>query len=933
MLISTLGVLLSNPSRSLALGLLVAGILAFSLLPSCGEGEPEPPIVPGDGVDPTIAAAENEARAGRIGVGSAEDAAVFGGISAEGSAGDIKLYNSRIQVIIQGAYQSHGYVEVGGNIIDADVIDARGSLGRDTIDDLFFAFGAMRLFEAREVVVLADGSDGGPAVVRATGSDVSWRFVQGAVESDDPLLESQELEITVDYELAPGSDTVKMTASYTNVGTETNHFNPTLGVMASDEDLWPWTADRGIGEPDVFGEGVDAVGSTGKYGEATLSIWKDSGDLDLLGATSVVSSVGFVAVSNGWTDLPPGESLSLVHNFTVAADTLQAEATRRTAQGEKLASVSGQVVDTVAGSGVEGVRVHFVDASTDPARIAGFTYTDAEGGFVAQVPEGEWDVYAVARAVPEHVDLPEGAGRYGPYANSKVNEDQLAVLRGEASAPPRPMAMGRATPPAQPIVASLEAPVEGLVFTMDAPGRLEVTVHDDNGQQLPAVIEVDYGPEVSVSPNVPSSLRKALGVPTNTTDAAWAWTGDGSVSFPLLPGSYDVTVQHSFRHERALVQGVEVRSGEVSSLSPVLVETVPLDGWMSMDSHLHAAPSNDGKLSMEDRLIACAATGVQLPVTTDHDRMVDYGPLATALGLDSRMTVIPGVEVSPVLRGHHNVFPVEPDPSRPNGGALDWWLSITDTTEFYGRIRGSGQDFSVIHANHPRSGVFDFAGFDPQTGTPARPDFWSWDFDMFELINGKRVAAWEELRGDWFGILNAGQRKAPTGVSDSHSRRSPCGYGRTDVYLGLDDPSEVTPQALGEALSAGHVVVSGGLTMRVTASDGSSTWLPGDLVPSGSASFSVRVMGPTWLVPSVLRLYKNGEVIEELSFPEAATGGVWMDQELSVNVTEDAWFVVEAEGDESLGGVWGSSIAYAVSNAFFFDVGGDGWSGPVALAR
>jgi len=921
-------------STPVAVVALLCFLSTLVMLPSCGgeEQEPEGPP-PGDGVDPSIAAAPDEARAGRIGTGSAEAAAVFGGISAEGGTGDIKLYNSRIQVIIQGAYKSHGYVEVGGNIIDADIIDPRGSLGRDTIDDLFFAFGAMRLFEAREVVVLADGSDGGSAIVRAKGQDVSWRFIQGAVESEEPLLASQELDIVVDYELAPGSDTVKMTTVYTNAGLETNHFNPTLGIMASDEDLWPWAADVGMEGPDVFGDGVASIGSTGKYGEPTLALWKDEGLMDLLGATAVVSSVGFVAVSHGWIDLAPGESLTLAHNFTVAADILQAETTRRTAQGESLASVSGQVLDAAGGSGIEGVRVHFVNPNTDPVTVAGFTYTDSDGKFSAQIPAGDWDVYAIARGIPEHVDLPVGAGRYGPYANPQSNEDQLVVLRGDASPPSRPMATGRTTPSAQRVTASTETAVEGLVFSMDPPGRMEVTVHDNNGQLIPAVVQVAHAAGSTVTSNVPSSLRKAMAMPSSPTETVWAWTGDGSVSFALPPGSYDVTVQHSFRHERTVVEGVEVVAGEVASLSPVLAEVLALDGWMSMDSHLHAAPSNDGKLSMEDRLIACAATGIQLPVTTDHDRLVDYRPLATALGLDARMKVIPGVEVSPVLRGHHNLFPVEPDLSLPNGGTFEWWDPIVDTTDFHARVRSSGSDYSLIHANHPRSGLFDFAGFDPASASTSRPDFWSWDFDMFELINGKRVGSWEELRTDWFGILNAGQRQVPTGVSDSHSRLSPCGYGRTDVYLGLEDPAAVTPQALSAALKAGHVVVAGGLTMRVSAAEGTSTWLPGDIVEGSSANFSVQVSGPSWLVPGVLRLYKNGVVVEEWQSPETAEAGVWIERDVVITADADAWFVFEAEGVQALGGMWGSSTPYAASNAFYFDVDGNGWSGPAAVAR
>jgi hypothetical protein len=904
--------------------------LSILLVPGCGGSpshDPEPPE-PGDGVDPTVAAGPGEARAGRVASQAAGAAALFGGIASEGGPGDIKLYNSRVQVIIQGAYRSHGYVEVGGNIIDADVIDERGSLGRDTIDDLFLAMGAMRLFEAREVIVTADGSDGGPAVVRATGNDVSWSFIQGAVEAADPLLEDQELEIVVEYRLPPDSDTVQMSVTFTNTGTELSRFNPTIGIMASDEDLWPWAGGSGLDGPESFGDDVVSIGATGKYGEATLSIWPESGTMDILGITALVSSAGLVVISNGWIDVEPAQSFTMVRNFTVARDTAQAEASRLRAQGQALSTVSGQVLDSVGGSGVEGVRVHFIDPATEPPTVAGFSYTDAEGSFVAEIPPGTWTVYAVARGLADHVDLPEGAGRYGPYAHSSVNERQLSVLRGDASVPGLALATGSTTPPAQVVTSSADAAAAPLVFEMAPPGHLEVNIVDDNGRPLPAVIQVHYAAGSGPSTNVPAALRETLGIPTSSSEAAAAWTGDGSVLFKIPPGVYDVTVQHSFRHERTVVTGVEVVAGDVTTIAPVLEEVVALDGWMSMDSHLHASPSNDGSLSMEDRLLGCAATGVQIPVTTDHDRMVDYRPLATALGLDPIMAVTPGVEVSPVLRGHINLFPVEPDPALVNGASVSWWEPFTDTAALFEKIRATGTEYSLLQANHPRSGLFDFANLDASSSTPGRSDFWSWDFDMFELMNGKRVGDWETVRADWFGFLSNGHRKVPTGVSDSHGRRSPCGYARTDVYIGHDDPAALTAQQLTDALRAGHVVVSGGVTLRVTASDGTTTWLPGDTVAATSAVLSVKVSSPTWLVPDLLRLYQNGIVIDEVQLPDTATDGVWLEQDFPIASASDAWFVVEVEGGQAFGGVWSSAVAYAASNAFFLDAEGDGWQAP-----
>ena len=73
-------------------------ILLFSLL-ACTEPPVEEPPAPG--VDPGIPAAPGEARAGIVRAGAAGEVALFGGVTAEGRAGDIKLYNSRVQVVIQ----------------------------------------------------------------------------------------------------------------------------------------------------------------------------------------------------------------------------------------------------------------------------------------------------------------------------------------------------------------------------------------------------------------------------------------------------------------------------------------------------------------------------------------------------------------------------------------------------------------------------------------------------------------------------------------------------------------------------------------------------------------------------------------------------------------------------------------------------------------
>ena len=898
-------------------------VLLLGVLAGCPAPEPEPEPTPEPvflGADPAARAAPGEARAGVVREGELGEAALFGGIAAEGRAGDVKIYNDRVQFLIQGPYESHGYMGAGGNVIDVDLVRPEGVLGRDSVDDLFLAFGIGRVFEATSVEVIHDGSDGGPALVRATGFDADWKFVMGATESPDPLLPDQSLEIVTDYELEPGATSLTVTSTLTNVGDEPNHFNPADGFMGSGEDFLPWTGGFGQYLPDS--DELPAMGSVGRSGEGVLTLWPDEGTLKPLAIASLLSSVGMSLTSHGWTDLQPGESSTLRRHWGFAPDSLTAEAERRLAQGEDMGAVSGHVTDP--DGPVAGARVHFVRGDL----VGGYAITDADGSFAGQLPPGDWQAWVVARGRGEHVELNPSAGRYGPFTAPSINQRQLDALAA-GGATPLPFARGRATPAPQDITVTAGAEAPPLELTLDAPGRLALQVQDDSGAPLPAVVEILPHGEVP-DDGVPPELRDAFGLRGNGSRFGWAWTADGSVDMELLPGTYDLVVAHSARHERDLVT-VEVQAGQTASATATLDEVVPRDGWFSVDSHLHAAPSSDGGLAMEDRLIACAATGVDIPVNTDHDRQADYRPIATALGLDERMEVIPGVEVSPVIRGHYNLFPIDPRPrDRINGGAPPWWEPLADTEELFARMRDSAPDGALIQVNHGRSsgmGMMDLSNYHPENGS-YREDFWSWGFDLVEIVNGHSANAWVEPRADWFSWLNQGYRRVPTGVSDSHYRTSPCGYGRTDLYLGVDSIDEVTPQTVRDALVAGPTVVAGGLTLRATLAAGGAEVLPSGELSGTQGELHIRLLAPTWIHPDTLRVVRNGETVVERSLPDEPDGATWFDEAVPVEAAQDSWFVVEATGSEPLGQTWGGALPYAITNAFFLDTAGDGWEPP-----
>jgi hypothetical protein len=895
-------------TRFLALWISLAACVSEESLP--------PPEEPYLGADPSVDAGSDEARAGVIREGEAREAALFGGINAEGRAGDLKIYNDRVQFIIQAVGGRHGIVDVGGGLIDADLVRRDGSLGRDTLEDAFLSFSLARLASATSVEIVSDGSEGGAAVVRSVGHDVPWQYMQGLFELPEPNLPDLHLAIETEYRLEPGAWSLQATTRITNEGDDVVEVGPRDGMVASGEDLHPWAPGRGLAGPS--GSQLEAVGVVGRQGEASLSFWPASGTLSSSGVDQLGAGLGLVALSHEREDLEPGATRTLERFWTLAPDLLTAEAERWDHQGVELSTVSGVVRDAVGGEGVPGVRVWF----TSGDELAGDARTNDAGRYTARLPSGTWTAWTLARAADEHVQIRTGAGRTGPSAASSWNEAQLDVLRGDREAAAVAHAVGRATPDGVEIVVEGEAELD---LTVPPASGIHLEVTDGSGAPVPAVVELLWTSIDAPDAAIPSTLREGLGV-SGGGHMAWAWTADGTIDLPAIPGTYTIRIGHSWRHDQQTLSDVVVAEGETWTGSVSLAEAVPRDGWLSLDPHLHGAPSFDGALSMEARLVACAATGVDLPVMTDHDRLADYRPLASALGLDGTMQVIQGVEVTTILRGHFNLYPVEPQPEAVNGGAEPWWQTPNNTQDLFDRMRTRAGPDALTQINHPRSpGMFGLAQLDPASGEPRSPELWSWDFELFELLNGG-VEDLPSIRRDWFTLLNSGRPRVPVGASDSHYAYIPCGHGRTDVWLGGDSVGEVDAAAIREALLAGHVIVAGGTTLRASLELGSETLLPGDVGVGAAGELVVTVQAPEWIEPGTLRVYRNGDVVHEELL--AGPGPIWFDGRIAVDASADAWFAVEVEGTEPLGPLWRNFTPYAMSNAFFVDVDGSGWSAP-----
>lgn len=229
-----------------------------------------------------------------------------------------------------------------------------------------------------------------------------------------------------------------------------------------------------------------------------------------------------------------------------------------------------------------------------------------------------------------------------------------------------------------------------------------------------------------------------------------AFTAGGDGSIAIAHGRYRVYVSHGPEWS-VDVRDVELGPGDTARVDAQLVHEVDTSGWLSIDMHLHSAPSFDSGMDVSRRVTTAAAEGLDIAVSTDHEVATDYAPYARDLGLEPRMKTFVSAEVTTLEYGHYIGFPLRFDQEDvPRHGAPDW--SCLPTAQIIEAIRGAGDDMEPLTiVAHPRDGFFGYIdqnGVDTftlnrQLGTltKANPIFKTatCDFDAMEIMGAKRL--------------------------------------------------------------------------------------------------------------------------------------------------------------------------------------------------
>ncbi len=718
-----------------------------------------------------------------------------GGPSASAREGDYILENGLVRAgVLSDRCTGEGIERIctspgpglfGGSMIDIDLqrTDAlhSGGHGLDQFAEMFSAVN-LDVTATESVEILADGSDGGPAIIRVQGPPGNyisyigllgnilglaegWHITDWILEPGDPYVTIRTTFVVMeDADVAPpdpcgwspGDEglpcdeflldndfhrTVEALNSgatqfgdFFFAGGDVDIFLPGIGFQ---EDKAVVDALVGGNNPFVDPFRLPFVAATGKGVSYALGNGTDLAAPIFTSSLTAVYGAAYVPEVDDEGDPiqpEPGAVFTYERYLGVGdGDVGSAVESLLAAYGERnigfeQARLEGQVVEETTMRGLSGVDVLVFqdtderDANGMPPKSALFTQWTTDAGYDG-IPDGSY-----GGRIP--------AGEY------------LLVVNDTSRGPSDPV---RVSVPGASIVE------QGLIAPRG--GTLEVAILDTEGRDLPAKVSLR-----PLDPSMAASLPD-LGDPYiagGISRVVFAPSGHAEIEVPV--GRYDVIVTRGIEYSiwnsanEGWPDGVVVGPGLRSQLDPVLFREVDSTGFIAADLHVHAVSSHDSGVPLDVRVGTMVSEGVEFLSSTDHDYIVDYRPVIELMGLDPWLAATVGLETTTIEIGHYLGFPFAHDLDSESGGALDW--TGKTPTQILAGLRDLslyGPDDAMIYVGHPRDGIlgyFDQYGLNPFEGSRLNPELessllnlsnpmldplnFTLDFDALELLNGKR---------------------------------------------------------------------------------------------------------------------------------------------------------------------------------------------------
>jgi len=817
------------------------------------------------------------------------------------------LENNLVRFLIQDKGTAVHLCVYGGNLIDADKRHMPSEKGTDQFRELFPAVG-FRVTDVQSVTVLKDGSDGVEAVIRVEGMDAPTHITSML----DNLAQPLQAKIRTDYILKPDVPYLIIRTEVENQSDQPLQNIPVGDFVSFGGASRFFTPQGGFGGSSPS---VTAIASTGRGASYAYTV--QTGDFIIPYSESNAT----LTMLQPSLNIEPKGVASYERYFIVGdGDIASAMAWVYRIRGEDVVLLEGKVVDET-GAPIQGAVITvFREGEALSGRALTQAITKEDGTYKAMLPKGKYDVVASA----------EGRKRV------IKNAVDIAKFRAD--------------------------------FTFGPKGMVLLEIREKRGDgglgdPIPAKVSL-YCLSDGEEPN------KEIGEYAGRGLCDVLFSAGKLEEVPVKPGHYKAVVSRGIEYETVVIEDLEVKGGQTTTISANLERVLDTSGFLSCDLHQHTFGSIDAPLSHKEKVVENVAEGVELAGITDHDNMTSYDQAIEALGLEGFIKGINGDEVSATGRGHFNIFAPrgtkeELDPFR--GAQLYAFRTIKELVAF---IRQNVPGVRVVQMNHPRDG-FDayliFSRFDPVTGIAyGTEELFTDDFDTIEVKDSlgepedfvpesdARISQMARsgshdipVLRDFFGFLNTGKTITAVGVSDAHNKNDGVGYQRNFIKLGTDKPFEVTVDQVLDAILAQKVIVSNGPMIRFRIGEKKEPLGHTEIVKAQGDEVLVEiwVLAASWMDVSRLEIYANGRPLHlqvvandvfEFENPENPApfyvplplGDVSGSVErahtfIHLYPKSDTYYVFVVKGEGSLEPV-GRGAPFAYTNPVYVDADGDG---------
>ncbi len=591
-------------------------------------------------------------------------------------------------------------------------------------------------------------------------------------------------------------------------------------------------------------------------------------------------------------EIAPGKEIVIQRFFAVGTSAAQAVGEALAVRGDQVGTVQGQLI------GAEGRGIATATISVPLGKSSAPAYPDSNGHYSFKVAVGEIELKVT--------DLGRAAATI-----------KFPVTQGNTSAP--------------------------KVMLPDA-SRIRFDITDESGKSIPC--KAHFAPLDEAAPKLDLGPKhRAHGC----VDQYHSEKGQFTVQLPV--GKYRVVVVRGPEYGH-LSQEVTLAAGKEFVFKGTLKRLVDTKGWISADFHNHSTPSGDNVCDTDGRLINIAAEHLEFTPTTEHNRFFDWEPGIKALGLESFIKTVKGVELTG-SRQHFNAFPFEPDALQQDGGAPVWNDDPRITALTLRRWQGERAD-RWIQFNHPdlsnmfidRDGdgiadggfvgvgdMIDGAESENGPGTDILHDA---PFKVSRAPGTLAAKASSVREFIWRQLLNQGQRLVAVGVADAHTVYGN-GVGCWRCYLpsSTDEPARIDWAELAPRVKQGNMVLTTGPFLEVTTQNGKIAG--DDDRATGGIDLKVRVQCTDWIDINRVQVLVNSRPDPKLNFTRAThpkmfqNGVIKFDQKIHVPLQHDAHLIVVAineNGDSKIG--YGTSDyakmrPCAYNNPIYVDADGNGF--------